>query len=192
VWIATGSVELEMVYAATDDVQKAVRVTTPSSRVEGYLTSVGEGARMRPRSGLSTEVLLRFDRPTGIGEFGSVLVRWDLESSLNTRLAVRGALDPGLYRLVSVTPDAALLRVTDVFGDDVRTVLTDFTTGEVRSYPGDITSQYVLLPPSGLYNVTTTHFHTLDTLAETALPPVLAPGPAATPSVSVYHVIVRD
>lgn len=192
VWIATGSGEFEMIYAATDDVYKAVTVTAPSSRVEGYLTMIREGARMRPGSRLSTEVLLRFDRPAGIGEIGSVLVRWDLESSLSTRLAVPGALDPGHYRLAYVTADAALLGMEDVFGSDVRTVLADFNTGVLRSFAGDITSQFVLLPPSGLYNLTSTHFHTLDTLAETALPPALAPGPVAPPAVSAYHVIVRD
>jgi hypothetical protein len=188
VWIATGSLDFELVYAATDDAYKAVTVTAPSSRVEGYLTRIREGVRMRPGSRLSTEVLLRFDRPAGIGEIGSVLVRWDPESSLSTRLALPGPLDPGLYRLAYATADAALLRMEDSFGGNVRTILTDFATGGVRSFAGDLTSQYVLLPPSGLYNLGSTHFHTLDTLAETALPPALAPGP----TVGAYHLIVRD
>jgi hypothetical protein len=156
--------------------------------VEGYLTRIREGVRMRPGSRLSTEVLLRFDRPAGIGEIGSVLVRWDPESSLSTRLALPGPLDPGLYRLAYATADAALLRMEDSFGGNVRTILTDFATSGVRSFAGDLTSQYVLLPPSGLYNLGSTHFHTLDTLAETALPPALAPGP----TVGAYHLIVRD
>ncbi|HEX6210510.1 MAG TPA: hypothetical protein VF136_07020, partial [Methylomirabilota bacterium] len=188
VWIATGSIDYEMVYAATEDAYKATTITAPSSRVEGYLTQVREGARMRPGSRLATEILLRLDRPVGIGEVGSVLVRWDPESSASTRLALPEALDPGLYRLANVTADAALLRMEDPFGGDVRTILADFTTGAVRSFPGDITSEYVLLPPSGLYNLTSTHFHTLDTLAETVLPPALAPGPTA----GAYHVIEPD
>lgn len=121
-----------------------------------------------------------------------MLVRWDLESPLSTRLAIPGELDPGSYRLASVTLDAALLRVEDIFSGDVRTVLADFNTGALRSFAGDITAEFVLLPPSGLYNLESTHFHTLDTLAETALPPALAPGPVAAPPASAYHRIVRD
>jgi hypothetical protein len=188
VWIATGSIDFELVYAVTEESFKAVMVTAPSSRVEGYLTLIREGARMRPSSRLSTEVLLRLDRPVGIGEIGSLLVRWDPESSLSTRLALPGALDPGPYRLAHVTADAALLRMEDSFGGNVRTLLADFTESTLHSFTGDLTSQYVLLPPSGLYNLSSTHFHTLDTLAETALPPALAPGP----TLGAYHVIVRD
>lgn len=190
--IVTGSGEFELIYATVDGVNKAVTVTAPSSRVEGSVTSIREGARMRPASRLSTEVLLRFDRPQGIGEIAAVLVRWDPEASLGTRLAVPGPLDPGRYRLAYVTSEAALLRVEDRFGDDVRTVLADLDTGNLRSFAGDITSQYVLLPPTGLYGLATTHFHTLDTLAETVLPPALAPGPVAAPSASAYHVIVQE
>ena len=190
--IVTGSGEFELIYATVDGVNKVVTLTAPSSRVEGHLTSIREGARMRPGSRLSTEVLLRFDRPKGIGEIGAVLVRWDPESSLGTRLAVPGPLDPGRYRLAYVTSDAALLRVEDPFGGDVRTLLAELDTASLRSFAGDITSQYVLLPPAGLYGLVTTRFHTLDTLAETALPPALAPGPVAIPAASAYHVIVRD
>ena len=44
----------------------------------------------------------------------------------------------------------------------------------------------------GLYGVASTHFHTLDTLTETALPPALAPGPVAAPSNGAYHVVVQE
>jgi hypothetical protein len=188
--IATGSTEFEVIYATTDDANKAVTLTAPSSRVEGVLTVIREGTRMRPASRLSTEVLLRFDRPQGIGEVGSVLVRWDPEAPLGTRLAVPGPLDPGRYRLAHATSSAALLRVVDRFGDPVQTVLADLDTGALRSFDGDLTSEYVLLPPSGLYGLSSTHYHTLDTLAETALPPALAPGPV--PPSGAYHVIGRD
>jgi len=84
-----------------------------------------------------------------------------------------------------------LLRLED-FNGHVRTLLADLNTLELRSFDGDLTSQFVLLPPAGLYSVVSTHFHTVDTLAETVLPPALAPGPATAPPVSAYHVIVRD
>jgi hypothetical protein len=71
-------------------------------------------------------------------------------------------------------------------------MLADLHTLELRSFDGDLTSQFVLLPPTGLYSVVSTHFHTLDSLTETALPPALAPGPATAPPVSAYHIIVRD
>ena len=192
VWIATASTDFQLVYALTDATNKAVRLTGSTSALTGYLTLIREGARMRPGSRLSNEVLLRFDRPEGIGEVRSVLVRWDPESSLGTRLALPGELEAGRYRLVSATPDAALLRVEDVFSGDVQTVLADLTTNVLRTFPGDLTTQFVLLPPTGLYNVVNTHFHTLDTLAETALPTALAPGPVASPTLGAYHVIVRD
>jgi len=190
--IATGATEHEIVYAATEDGAKAVTVTAPSSRIEGAQTLIREGARMRPGSRLSTEFLLRFDRPLGIGQFGALLVRWDPEASLGTRRAVPEVLAPGRYRLAATTADAALLRVEDHFSDDVQTLLAEFETGAVRSFPSDITSEYVLLPPVGLYGLESTHFHTLDTLSETALPPALAPGPVTPPASGAYHVIVRD
>jgi hypothetical protein len=190
--VVTGSNDHELVYATLDGVSKAVTVTTPFSRLQGALTSIREGARMRPGSRLTTELLLRFDRPLGIGEIGSVLVRWDPESSLSTRLAVPGVLDPGRYRLATATSNAALLRAEDPFGGEVWTLLADLDEGTLRAFDGDLTTQYVLLPPAGLYGVATTHFHTLDTLAETALPPALAPGPSAAPTAGAYHVIVRD
>jgi hypothetical protein len=190
--ITSASSELEVVYASTDQANHAVRLVTPTSAVSGYRTLLREGLRMRPGSRLSNEMLLRFDRPEGLAELRSVLVRWDPASSLGTRLAIPGALDPGLYRLVYATANAALLRVEDIFGGDVRTVLTDLDTGAVRSFANDLTGQFVLLPPAELYGLASTHFHTLDTLAETALPPALAPGPSALPPFGDYHVVVRD
>jgi hypothetical protein len=192
VWIHASSSESRLVYARSETANHAVQITAPSSSLAGYLTLVREAVRMRPGSRLSSEVLLRFDRPEGIGEVASLLVRWDPASSTGTRRAVPGLLDPGTYRLVAATPDAALLTVERLFTGDTETILADLATDELRVFPGDITDQFVLLPPAGLYGVETTHFHTLDTLAETALPPALAPGPAAAPPVGAYHVIVRE
>jgi hypothetical protein len=191
VTVVSASSEFELAYAATDGANQAVRVTSPSTHLTGSLTLLREGARMRPSSRLSTEVLLRFDRPKGPRDTRGVLVRWDPESSLSTRPAIPGELDPGRYRLAYATTEAALLRMED-FDGDVQTMLADLNTSVVRSFPGDITSQFVLLPPSGLYSVSSTHFHTLDTLAETVLPIALAPGPPAGPGDGAYHVIVRD
>jgi hypothetical protein len=99
----------------------------------------------------------------------SVLVRWDPESSLGTRLALPGEIDQGRYHLAAATQGAARLRVEDLFSGDVQTVLADLDAGTVRWFPGDLTTQFALLPPTGLYNVEDAHFHTLDTLVETAL-----------------------
>jgi hypothetical protein len=145
---------------------------------------------MRPGSRQSTEVLLRFDRPHILGAGWALLGRWDPESPLGTRPALPGALDPGRYRLAYATPEAALLRFEDVFTDEVRTLLADFNTGALTSFPGDISTEFVLLGPGALYNLTNTHFHTRDTLAETALPLPLAPGPASP--LGAYHLIVRE
>jgi hypothetical protein len=190
--IDTGVGDLVMVYASTDTSNHAVRLQAPTSAVNGSLTLLREGTRMRPGSRLSDEVLLRLERPAGIGDVRPVLVRWDPQSSLGTRQAFPGELESGRYRLAAATPSAALLRLEDLNSAEMWTVLADLDTGALHSFPGDITTEFVLLPPAGLYNVTDTHFHTLDTLAETALPAALAPGPVAAPSAGAYHVIVRD
>jgi hypothetical protein len=192
VWLSTSSTEREFVYAATETLNKAVRLVGSASSVEGYLTLVREGVRLRPGSRVSTEILLRFDRPQGIGEVASVLVRWDPESSTGTRLAISEELPPASHDLIAATPAAALLRAEDVFTGEVQTILADLETGTLQRFPGDLSREFVLLPPVGLYNVTSTHFHTLDTLAETALPLALAPGPLAGPSVGAYHLIGQD
>jgi hypothetical protein len=189
--IAAGSSEFDLVYAVAHGVNQAVRVTAESTRLTGVVSFLREAARMRPGSRLSTELLLRFERPQGPRDTRGVLVRWEPESSLGTRLAVTGELEAGRYRLAGATADAALLRLEDADGD-IRTMLADLETSTIRSFAGDLTAQFVLLPSSGLYSVATTHFHTLDTLAETVLPPALAPGPAAGPGAGAYHVIVRD
>jgi hypothetical protein len=189
--IAAASSEFELVYAFANGVNKAARVTSPATHLTGTLTLLREGARMRPGSALTTEVLLRFDRPRGSRDTRAVLVRWDPQSPLGTRLAIPGELDSGRYRLAAATPDAVLLRLED-FDGEVRTLLADLATSTLHSFAGDITAQFALLPPSGLYGVASTHFHTLDTLAETALPPALAPGPVAAPSNGAYHVVVQE
>jgi hypothetical protein len=192
VTIRAGAGELEMVYASTATANHAVRLQTPTSAIDGHPALLREGTRMRPGPRLSTEVLLRFDHPQDLADVRSVLVRWDPQSTLGTRRAIPGELEPGRYRLAAATPSAALLRVEGLGSADLQTVLADLDTGTLRVFPGDITNQFVLLPPAGLYSVTSTHFHTLDTLAETALPAPLAPGPTAAPSAGAYHVIVRD
>jgi hypothetical protein len=184
--------ELELVYASTATANHAVRLQAPTSAVSGSLTLLREGTRMRPGSRLSTELLLRFERPAGMADVRSVLVRWDPESTLGTRAAIPGELEPARYRLAAATPSAALLRLEDLGNAEERTVLADLDTGRLHAFPGDITDQFVLLPPTELYNVASTHFHTLDTLTETALPGPLAPGPLAAPSAGAYHLIVRD
>jgi hypothetical protein len=70
-------------------------------------------------------------------------------------------------------------------------VLVGFDIHAVTTFAGDISDEFVLLR-GALYNVTDTRFHTRDTLAETALPLPLAPGPVAEPSLGAYHLIVRE
>jgi hypothetical protein len=190
--VGSGMGELDIVYASTTAANHAVRLQAPTSAVNGPLTLLREGTRMRPGSRISNEVLLRFERPAGIADVRSVLVRWDPQSTLGTRAALPGELEPARYRLTAATLSAALLQLEDLGNAEVRTVLADLETGHLRAFPGDITDQFVLLPPTELYNVASTHFHTLDTLAETALPAALAPGPIATPPAGAYHVIVRE
>jgi hypothetical protein len=190
--VRAGMGEIDLVYASTATANHAVRRQTPTSAVDGHLTLLREGTRMRPGSRLSNEVLLRFERPSGIADVRSVLVRWDPQSTLGTRAALPGELEPARYRLAAATPSAALLRLEDLGNAEVRTVLADLETGTLRAFPGDLTTQFVLLPPTELYNVTDTHFHTLDTLVETALPAPLAPGPVAPPLAGAYHMVVRE
>jgi hypothetical protein len=185
--------EFQLIYARTaDNVNRAVTVTSQSSGLTGHLTLVREGLRIRPGSRTSTEILLRFDRPEGTGEPGSLLVRWSPDAPSDTRLAWAGQLDPGRYQLKGATPEGALLVAGDRFGDDPRTVLVDFNANTQTSFAGDLSGQFVLLSGAALYNVGSTHVHTRDTLAETALPLALAPGPAALPPFGDYHLIVQD
>jgi hypothetical protein len=179
-----------LVYAVVDEVYKAVRVTAPSSALTGQLPVLREGVRMRPGARLGSEVLLRFERPTSFRELQARLVRWDPESRNGTRPALAGELEPGRYRLLHATPEAALLSVEDVFTDEVQTVLADLTAGTLMAFPGDLSSDFVLLPPGELYNLDDTRFYTRDTLTETALPLPLAPGPASP--LGAYHLIVRE
>jgi len=185
--------EFQLVYARTaDNINKAMRVTSQSSGLVGHLTLVREGLRIRPGSTTSAEILLRFDRPQGIGEPGAVLVRWSPDAPFDTRLAWSGQLDPGRYQLKGATLEGALLVATDRFGDDPRTVLVDFNANTQTSFAGDLSGQFVLLTGAALYNIASTHMHTRDTLAETALPLALAPGPTALPPFGDYHLIVQD
>ena len=104
VGIAASSGAFEIVYASTSAINKAVELVAPASVLTGYLTLAREATRMRPGSRAATPVLLRFDRPEGIGEVRSVLVRWDPESSLDTRLALDGELDPGRWTTKPARP----------------------------------------------------------------------------------------
>jgi hypothetical protein len=179
-----------LVYAVVDEVYKAVRVTAPSSALTGHLPLLREGARMRPGSFLGSEILARVERPLGFRELQTRLVRWDPESPLGTRRALAGELAPGRYRLVHATSEAALLSVEDMLTDEIQTVLADLTEGTITAFPGDLSADFVLLPPGALYNLADTRFYTSDTLAETALPLPLAPGPASP--LGAYHLIVRE
>ena len=58
----------------------------------------------------------------------------------------------------------------DVEGRSVIARRLERPVGLALGLDGRLTTQFVLLPPTGLYNVMNTRFHTLDTLAETALP----------------------
>ena len=115
-------------------------------------------------------------------DLAQALVRCDDE-------ATRGSFHTGRYRLRYATPDAAFLTVEDVL-DDTRTVIADLAAGTLTEFPGDLSSEFVLLPPGALYKVTDTRFYTRDTLAETALPLPLAPGPVSP--TGAYHLIVRE
>jgi hypothetical protein len=179
-----------LVYAVVDDVYKAVPVTSPSSALTGQLPVLREGARMRPGASAGSEVLLRFERPTSFRELQAQLVRWDPEWPAGTRRALPSELAPGRYRLLHATPEAALMTVEDMATGEAQTVLADLAAGTLSAFPGDLSSDYVLLPPGALYNLADTHFHTRDTLAETALPLSLAPGPAS--ALGAYHLIVRE
>jgi hypothetical protein len=134
-------------------------------------------------------VLLRLERPTSFREVQAQLVRWDPESPGGTSRALAAELAPGRYRLRYATPDAAFLTVEDSF-DETQTVIVDLAAGTLTEFPGDLSAEFVLLSPGALYNVTDTRFYTRDTLAETALPLPLAPGPASSPG--AYHLIVRE
>lgn len=188
---APSTSEFPLVYAFDNGVNRVVQVQTSSTSLSGYLTLVREGLRVRPGSSSATEVVLRFDRPEGIGEVRSVLVRWGVDASAGTRVVGPDELEPGRYQLKDATAEAALLTVEDVFSGDIQSVLVDFDTRTVAGYAGDISDAFVLLR-GGLYSVADTRFHTRDTLAETALPLPLAPGPMAEPSLGAYHLIVRD
>jgi hypothetical protein len=183
--------DFQLVYAIDNGVNKAVQLQTSSTFLSGYLTLIREGLRIRPASPSATELVLRFDRPEGIGEVRSVLVRWDPASTSATRVAGPDELESGRYQLKNASADAALLVMEDVFTGDSQTVLVDFDTRAVTAFTGDISDEFVLLR-GGLYSVTDTRFHTRDTLAETALPLPLAPGPVAEPSLGAYHLIVRE
>jgi hypothetical protein len=190
---ATTTREFPLIYARTvDSVNKAVTVTSQSSALSGPVTFLREGLRMRPGTRTSSEVLLRFERPRPGAEPGAVLVRWSPESPSDTRRAVEGELEPGRYQLKGATPDSAMLIATDRFGSDPRTLVVNFNGTTPSPFAGDLSTEFVLLPGAGLYNINDTHFYTSDTLVETALPLALAPGPSALPPFGDYHLIVPD
>ena len=191
VQITPSTGDYQLIYAFDNGVNRAVQVQSSSTFLAGYLTLIREGLRIKPGSQSATELLLRFDRPEGIGEVTSVLVRWDPASLASARVAGPDELEPGRYQLKDASADAALLVVEDLFSGDRQSVVVDFDTRTVATVTGDISDEFVLLRGS-LYNVNDTRFHTRDTLAETALPLPLAPGPVAEPSLGAYHLIVRE
>jgi hypothetical protein len=183
--------DFPLIYAFDNGVNRAVQLESSSTFLAGYLTLIREGLRIRPGSSSATELLLRFDRPEGIGEVRSVLVRWDPASPAAARIAGPDELEPGRYQLKDASTDAAFLVMEDLFSGELQSVIVDFDSRTVAAFAGDISDEFVLLP-GGLYNVNDTRFHTRDTLAETALPLPLAPGPASEPSLGAYHLIVRE
>jgi hypothetical protein len=191
VYITPRTSDFQLIYAVDNAVNRAVQVESPSTALVGYLTLIREGLRIRPGSSSATELLLRFDRPEGIGEVRSVLVRWDPASLAGARIAGPDELEPGRYQLRDASTDAAFLVMEDLFSGDRQSVIVDFDSRKVAAFAGDISDEFVLLR-GGLYNVNDTRFHTRDTLAETALPLPLAPGPASEPSLGAYHLIVRE
>jgi hypothetical protein len=82
-----------------------------------------------------------------------------------------------------------MLIATDRFESDPRTLVVNFNGINPAPFAGDLSTEFVLLPGAGLYNVNDTHFYTRDTLTETALPLALAPGPSALPPFGDYHLI---
>jgi len=185
--------EFQLIYArSVDSVNKAVTMTSQSTALSGPVTFLREGLRMRPGTRTSNEVLLRFERPRPATDPGAVLVRWSPESPSDTRRASGGDLEPGRYQLKGATPDGAMLIATDRFGSDPRTLVVNFNGATPEPFAGDLSTEFVLLPGAALYNVNDTHFYTRDTLAETALPLALAPGPSALPPLADYHLIVPD
>lgn len=191
VQITPSSSEVQLVYAFDNGVNRAVQLQSSSTGLTGYLTLIRDGLRIKPGSQSATELLLRFDRPEGIGEVRSVLVRWDPASLAGARVAGPDELEPGRYQLKDASASTALLVVEDIFSGDRQSVVVDFDSRAVAVFTGDISDEFVLLR-GGLYSVTDTRFHTRDTLAETALPLPLAPGPVAEPSLGAYHLIVRE
>jgi hypothetical protein len=188
--IVAGANEFLLVYAVVDEIQKAVRVMSTSSVLSGQLLLLREGLRMRPGPRAGSEILLRLERPVLFTGTHTVLVRWDPEAVSGARAALPGGLDPGRYRLLHATPEAAMLTVEEEIDGEQRTVLADLAAGTLIAHDGDLSSEFVLLPPGALYNVAVTRFYTSDTLDETALPLPLAPGPVSP--LAAYHLIVRD
>jgi hypothetical protein len=193
VWPVTATVTSRLVYHVDieNGVNHAVQIATPVSSVQGYLTHVREGLRMRPAATDTSEILLRFARPVGArpeeGE-EALLVRWSPGSPAQSRLAYPDELAPALYALRSATPEAALLRADDGSGN-VASLLVEFEPARARTYPQrDLAEDFVLLAPELLYNVDDTRFYTL-ALEQTALPLPLADGPASPPSTSAFHVL---
>jgi hypothetical protein len=123
---------------------------------------------------------------------GSVLVR-GVAGSPTTAVSVNGvaALVSGSAWAVEIPTRASTNTLTASALLGSGSVLVDFDTRAVTAFTGDTSDEFVLLR-GGLYSVADTRFHTRDTLAETALPLPLAPGPVAEPSLGAYHLIDRE
>ncbi|OGK81171.1 MAG: hypothetical protein A2050_05935 [Candidatus Rokubacteria bacterium GWA2_73_35] len=146
---------------------------------------------MRPADTPTPQILLRFGMSDGIsaGEKAR-LVQWSPQDPTQTRQAFPWIEEAAVWSLQGATPRAAVLRKADFYEGNASSLVVDFQTQESQAYAEDVTRSYVLLAPEFLYNVEDTRFHTLDTLAPTALPLPLAPAPAVPAPLAVYHLIV--
>jgi hypothetical protein len=174
-------------------VNKALQYSRSGAIATGYLTLARQGMRMRPASGSLAEILLLFGRPVGVqigeGEEG-VLVRWVPENANNSVLSLN-LEDPASYSLAFATPRSTLIRQADPSSGLTNSFVVDFDRQSTTQFPNqDLSQQYVLLPPLFLYNITDTHFHTVDSqLLETALPQALFLAPQSPAPIATYHLI---
>ena len=181
-----------VVYALDEEtgVNKALRLNE-TGWLAGNLAYPREGLRMRPADTPTPQILLRFGMSDGLsaGEKAR-LVQWSPVDPTQTRLAFPEIQEAAVWSLQGATPRAAVLRKVDFYTEEATSLVVDFQTAKGQAYAEDVTRSYVLLAPEFLYNVEDTRFHTLDTLAPTALPLPLAPAPAVPAPLAAYHLIV--
>ncbi len=176
---------------APNQVYKAYRAPMTNSRLTGYLTSPGGSLRMRPAARSTADVLVMFLRPTGVQpeKAEAVLARWVPEGQ--SALAFPDELPArAFYALIGATSQAGLITALELPSFESVTLLVDSVTNTARTVArDDLSTQYVLLAPTLLYNVEDTHFHTLDDLGESNLPVALAPADSVSPFDATFHVV---